>query len=65
MRRRDWVNRDLVSVSVDGSYEDLVWHKGIDFLFSQKKSLFNSEHYSVDINDYKDGNYQLSTTNDE
>ena len=34
---RDEVNYDLVSLSVDGSHEDMGQHKGIHFLFPPPK----------------------------
>ena len=71
MSRRDEVNSDLVSVSVDGSHEDLGWHKGIYFVVVPQKPTIdltatsNSKLVLVDTNDERDQNYQLSTTDDE
>ena len=71
MSIRDGVNCDIVSISVDGSYTDLGCHKGINFLVTPKNptvdltETYNYEHYSVDANDDKDQNYQLSTTDDK
>ena len=66
MSRWEGSNRDLVSVSVDVSHEDLGRHKGIRFCFPKKTTVdvtatFNSESYSVRVNDNKDQNYQVST----
>ena len=70
MIRRDVVNHDLVSISVYGSHEDLVQHKGISFCLSQENTVdlsttSNSGNYSLYTNDEKDQNYQLSTTYNE
>ena len=71
MRKWEGVNCGLVSVCVDVSHEELGLHKGIRFLFSQNKTIVNLtatsnfEHYSVDTNDDKNINDQLSTTDYE
>ena len=39
MIRRGDVNRDLVSVSVDGSHEDMGRHKVISFVLAPKTPL--------------------------
>ena len=68
MRKWEGVNCGLVSVCVDVSHEELGLHKGIRFLFPQNKTIVNLtatsnfEHYSVDTNDDKNINDQLSTT---
>ena len=38
---RSEVNRDLISVSVYGSYEELVRHKGISFFVGPKNPTFD------------------------
>ena len=66
-------NRDLVLVSVDVSHEELGRHKEVMYLLPQKDTVYltdisNYEHYSVDINDDEEDDfqkYQLSTTYDE
>ena len=63
-------NCDLFSTSVEKSHEDLGWDKGISFCSPKKCTVdliatSNSENYSVDTNDDKDKNYQLSTTDEE
>ena len=68
MSKRDEVNSNIVYVSVDGSHEDMGQHKGICFFLAPKKPTFdltatyNSELFSVDTNDDKYQNYQLSIT---
>ena len=37
LSRRDEFNNDLVYISVDGSHEDLGWHKGIYFVVVPKR----------------------------
>ena len=60
---RDEANINLVSVSVDGSHEDMGWHKDIIFLLSPKNptvyltSTSNYELFSIVTNDDKDKNY--------
>ena len=71
MSRRDEFNNDLVYISVDGSHEDLGWHKGIYFVVVPKRptvdltATSNSELFLVDTNDEKYQNYELRTTDDE
>ena len=39
MSRWEGVNRDIVSVSVDGSHEDMGWHKDISFFSPENNPL--------------------------
>ena len=56
MNRRDEVNRDLVSVSIYGSHEELGQHKDISVMLSPRKNTVdltatsNYEHFPVDTN---------------
>ena len=65
----DKFNCGLVSVFIDGSHEVLVQQNVISFLLVPKTSYltetFSYEKISVDANDDKYQNYQLSTNGDE
>ena len=71
MRRRDKVNCDLVSLSVDWSHEELVRHKCVSAVLALQKptaclsATSKYELFSVHTNDKKYLYYQLSTTDDE